>query len=128
MASKSKKTKSQIENKGSSKTISVKNDFEDLAEQSYELDFKLANEFKIKYSDNTTIIINDSDLNALNDDKIECKIFNPDGNLIGINWPAIKKEEFGFKLYNWFMDLSIKGDNVYTLSITRGINFGGGFF
>lgn len=110
------------------KIINVGCEFEQQDVKSeYLLDFKKTTKYKILFTDGYYVNITDKTEHIDNDDEVEANLYTPDNMKKSTNWVNSRIDEVQYILYNWFMNLELKDDNVYLLSFTRGRPVGGGF-
>jgi len=109
------------------KTIKVKSSFEKQNKHSeFKLDFNKTNKYKIVFEDGYYATITDHTEHILNDDDVEAVLYSPEGKKKLINWVSAKADEAQFIAYNWFMQIQLLKNNIYSLTFYRGKSVGGG--
>jgi len=109
------------------KTIKVQVDFEKQSKLTeYSLDFNKTNKYKIVFTDGYYVTITDKIEHILNDDDVEAVLFTPNKQKKSQNWVSARPDEVQYVLYNWFMHLRLKDNNIYSLVFERGRPVGGG--
>jgi len=109
------------------KKISIDKEFEKQDTLSeFRLDFKKTNNYKINFKDGYYVVISDHTEHILNDDKVEAVLYTSDNKKKLINWASSKADEAQFIKYNWFMQLKLLKNNIYSLTFYRGRTVGGG--